>query len=103
MTSPELPAATAASTTNIATTNNPAVIRPDAGYAQPLRRAGDTPFRRRTGLRMPPRRISLSSARRVDLDAGVRLLLHLAGWYAQLDPAHISALIRNVTHISRRP
>ena len=38
----------------------------------------------------------------VDLDAGVRLLLHLAGWYAELEPAHIVALIRNVTHISRR-
>ncbi|MEV4625334.1 hypothetical protein AB0J90_03445 [Micromonospora sp. NPDC049523] len=38
----------------------------------------------------------------VDLDAGVRLLLYLAGWYNELDPAHTNALIRSVTHITRR-
>jgi hypothetical protein len=37
----------------------------------------------------------------LDVDAGVRLLLHLAGWHIDLSPAHISALIRSVTDTVR--
>ncbi|MDR7274715.1 hypothetical protein [Catenuloplanes atrovinosus] len=44
----------------------------------------------------PPADLLTGALPGIGADAGIRLLLRLTGWHADLPPAHITALIRTV-------